>query len=226
MATSKAIGTALELRVARALQRGGYTAVQRNVILKDAHGNRSEIDVAYDGAWWRRMYVECKAYHGSGSSVGLEEVAKFKEVLSLNRIPISRGLFITTSSFVPRARTTGVRTLDGVELAAWERGLARRGLLRRVCAAGALVGLVGLAAAALAHAADSSALAQQGGSGVAAQARQGWAEGTGAAPPQGSAWLAAAAAPAKRSPGEALAHGAGLHGGAALARLRAWWAGR
>ena len=36
-------------------------------------------------------------------------------------IPLRRGLFITTSTYVPRARTIGVRTIDGSELVAWER---------------------------------------------------------------------------------------------------------
>jgi len=119
--------------VVRALKGGGKGPVSRNVMLVDSYGNRSEIDVMY-GPWWNRTYIECKAYHGSGNSVGLEEVAKFKEVLSLNGVPPSRGLFITTSSYVPRARTTGVKTLDGKEFVVWERSLLRWGALRRFVA--------------------------------------------------------------------------------------------
>jgi hypothetical protein len=234
--TSKEIGTALELRVARALHRGGYRGVQRNLVLTDRHGNRSEIDVAYQDALWRRRYIECKAYHGSGSSVGLEEVAKFKEVLSLNGIPLSRGLFITTTGYVPRALTTGVATLDGAGLEAWEARLAWRGLLRR--SAGALaVGGALLAAGAAAAVALQGAEASGSGSGVLAQARQGWAEGAGGArrggSGGGSAWDSLRASLSgslgsgrqhEAAPAEALARDAGYAAGAALARARAWWA--
>ena len=63
-------------------------------------------------------YIECKNYAGS---VPLKDVAKFKEVLALNNIPLKRGLFITTSTFVPRATTIGVTTIDGEALARWEK---------------------------------------------------------------------------------------------------------
>jgi hypothetical protein len=48
-------------------------------------------------------------------------VAKFKEVLNLNRISIRRGIFITTSTFVPRALTIGIKTIDGSQLRRLER---------------------------------------------------------------------------------------------------------
>ena len=41
--------------------------------------------------------------------------------MELNSIPISRGLFITTSTFVPRATTIGIRTVDGEELSRMEK---------------------------------------------------------------------------------------------------------
>jgi hypothetical protein len=207
--TSKAVGTALELRVARALARGGYS-VERNVILKDRFGNRSEIDVVYRGPLWLRTYVECKAYHGSGSSVGLEEVAKFKEVLSLNGISVSRGLFITTSTFVPRAKTTGVRTLDGEALAAWERSLARRGLLRKGALGLALLFPVLVGAAALGG----------GEPAVLDCAREGWEEGR---RQQRGAWLPLRGAQRAGAVG-ALAHALGFQTGAVVERLLQWWA--
>ena len=139
MSTSKDIGDALELRVAAALTRGGYRNVRRNVHLRDSFGNLSEVDVVF-GPPHRPSFVECKAYHGSGKSVGLEEVAKFKEVLSLHGVPLSRGLFVTTSTYVPRATTIGVRTVDGAQLAAWERGLRRRGVALAAARAAAAAG--------------------------------------------------------------------------------------
>jgi hypothetical protein len=53
------------------------------VILRDSHGNISEIDVI--AGTFFKTYVECKNYSGS---VPLEAVAKFKEVLSLNGITL------------------------------------------------------------------------------------------------------------------------------------------
>ena len=128
------------MRVVRALARGGRTHIERNVILVDRHGNRSEIDVMF-GPWWRRTFVECKAYEGSGTAVALEEVAKFKEVLSLHGMSPRRGLFITNSRFSPRALTTGVPTLDAAGLLDWERRLRLEGALQLGAAWGArLVG--------------------------------------------------------------------------------------
>lgn len=39
---------------------------------------------------------------------------------------LSRGLFITTSTFAPRCSTIGIRTVDGTQLIAWERRVRRR----------------------------------------------------------------------------------------------------
>jgi hypothetical protein len=133
-ASSKAKGDALELRVARIARLLGHADVRRNVVLVDSGGRRSEADVAFGGAWpprpalswppWplRRAptFVECKNYGRGGAPVGLEEVAKWKAVLELNKVPLRRGLFVTTSRFSPRAREIGVRCLDGDELDAWE----------------------------------------------------------------------------------------------------------
>lgn len=52
---------------------------------------------------------------------GRQDVAKFASVLELNGIPISRGLFITNSTYVPRATTLGIKTVDGKQLAQLER---------------------------------------------------------------------------------------------------------
>ncbi len=120
-------GLQLEQRVVRLFKQRGAWNVRRSVRVKDAHGNMSEIDVIA-GVGPFKTYVECKNY--SGHRVPLEDVAKFAAVLSLNGIPLSRGLFITTSTYVPRARTIGVRTVDGTELLALERSAWRVALLR------------------------------------------------------------------------------------------------
>jgi hypothetical protein len=227
--TSKQTGDALEARVARALLRGGLGPVSRNVFFKDRFGNRSEIDVVYGWPRWRRVFVECKAYHGSGASVGLEEVAKFKEVLALNGIAPSRGLFITTTAFVPRARTIGVRTLNGVEFEAWERALARRGAARRagalVCLGAALLGGGAVAAAALLAPGEAApALQPLRAAGAAAlvaaaRAQQGWREGLGEA--AGGGWLPPWLGGAPRGGG--WAHDAGKAAGSAARAAREWW---
>lgn len=62
--------------------------------------------------------MECKNYN---HPVPLEMVAKFKEVLRLNGISPSRGVFITTNTFTPRATTIGIKTLDGKQLRRLER---------------------------------------------------------------------------------------------------------
>ena len=63
-------------------------------------------------------YVECKNYSGA---VPLKDVAKFKTVLELNNIPLRNGIFITTSTYVPRATTIGIRTVDGDQLLEMEK---------------------------------------------------------------------------------------------------------
>ena len=61
------------------------------------------------------LYVECKQY-AAHNRIELDLVAKFKEVCSLNNIPLRNTLFVTTSTFVPRALTVGVPTVDGAQL--------------------------------------------------------------------------------------------------------------
>lgn len=104
-------GDQLEKRVEKILKRLGRWNIKRSVFIYDRFGNKSEIDLVY-GIFFKR-YVECKNY---SDSVPLEMVAKFKEVLKLNNIPIQRGFFITTSSFTPRATTIGIKTIDGKQL--------------------------------------------------------------------------------------------------------------
>lgn len=62
----------------------------------------AEIDVSYGFIF--RKYIECKNFTGP---VPLDYVAKFKEVLKLNRISPRNGIFITTSYYTPRATTIG-----------------------------------------------------------------------------------------------------------------------
>lgn len=120
-------GLALEQRVVRLFQRRGAFNVRRSVRVRDKFGNMSEIDVIA-GIGPFKTYIECKNY--SNSRVPLEDVAKFAAVLALNNIPQRQGLFITTSTYVPRARTIGVRTVDGDELIELERNASRVALMR------------------------------------------------------------------------------------------------
>ena len=147
----KAKGDALELRVAAIARLLGHAEVRRNVVLRDAHGNRSEADVIF-GRFFP-TYVECKNYH-AGATVGLEEVAKWRAVLELNGVPLQRGLFVTTARFSPRATTIGVRTLDGAQLDAWERSARLAARRRRI---GWLLLRLGLAGMALTTAAVAAA---------------------------------------------------------------------
>ena len=123
-------GIILEKRVAKIFEQEGKRNIQRNVILKDRHGNRSEIDVVFDtypswSPWKGRKYVECKNYVGS---VPLEDVAKFKAVLELNGIDDSKGIFVTTSKFSPRcaAHAGNIQCIDGDELKRWEKRVRRK----------------------------------------------------------------------------------------------------
>lgn len=134
--TTKDKGDRLERRVERVLSGLGHTPVRRNVIIKDGNGNRSEIDLV--AGRWFPLYVECKNY---SHPVPLEQVAKFKEVLALNHIPIRRGLFVTTATFTPRATTIGVETWDGAKLRRMERRAALYRLLRPVFRFGVLIPL-------------------------------------------------------------------------------------
>lgn len=122
-ATAKAKGDALEDRVVRLLRREGRFNIKKNVMIKDMHGNRSEIDIVY-GIGPYKTYVECKNYN---RPVPLMMVAKFKSVLELNGIPLSRGLFVTTSTYTPRATTIGIETLDGAELKRREARAKKKG---------------------------------------------------------------------------------------------------
>jgi hypothetical protein len=137
--TSKKKGDELEWRVVNLLRKTEYR-VQRNITLRDQHGNTSQIDVAY-GLFVRR-YVECKNY--PNRSVGLEEAAKFKSVLELNGIPTSRGLLVTTGKFSPRCSSIGLRCIDGEQLKAWERRAWRTRLARRLAAVALLLAAASL----------------------------------------------------------------------------------
>lgn len=77
----------LEERVVEIYRRLGYFMVKRSVMVKDHFGNLSEIDVRA-GVFVRR-YVECKNYSAT-HAVPFSDVAKFKSVLELNDIPITK----------------------------------------------------------------------------------------------------------------------------------------
>lgn len=109
-------GLSLEKRVVRLFRNQGKWNVKHDVKLHDRNGNLSQIDVTY-GLFFP-TYIECKSYENK--PVPLEDVAKFKEVLSLNGISLNRGLFITTSTYTPRATTIGIKTIDGNQLEALE----------------------------------------------------------------------------------------------------------
>lgn len=109
-------GKELENRVARMLKKRGHICIKQNQRVKDRNGNWSEFDIVY--GWPVKHYVECKNY---SQPVKLEMVAKFKEVLRLHRIPKSRGLFVTTSTYTPRATTIGINCIDGAGLERLER---------------------------------------------------------------------------------------------------------
>jgi hypothetical protein len=129
-------GRALEIRVRDMYVALGKWRVREDVKLKDSFGNNSQLDVGY-GLFFT-TYVECKNY--GSKSVGLEDVAKFKEVLQLNNVPLSRGVFITTSTFSPRATTIGIRCIDGEQLQRLEkRAYRRRWKVRLLKVLGALM---------------------------------------------------------------------------------------
>lgn len=89
------VGHKFEQRVADHFRRSGRFNVRQSVILTDRYGDKSEIDVMY-GLFWKR-YIECKTY--SSKLVPLSDVAKFKEVLQLNKIPIERFVPTLMSTF-------------------------------------------------------------------------------------------------------------------------------
>ena len=127
--TTRQHGDILEKRVVKILEREGRSAIQRNVFFKDKHGNRSEIDIVYGNFPWNKRYIECKHY---SRPVPLSDVAKFKEVLRLNDIPLRQGIFVTTATFTPRSEHVGVALVNGEELKAWEKRALRIGLYRTV----------------------------------------------------------------------------------------------
>ncbi|KAK8831428.1 hypothetical protein WA577_000515, partial [Blastocystis sp. JDR] len=98
------------------LKKRGHINIKLNQRVKDKNGNLSEFDIVY--GWPVRHYVECKNY---SHPVKLEMVAKFKEVLRLHHIPKSRGLFVTTSTYTPRATTIGITCIDGAGLERLEK---------------------------------------------------------------------------------------------------------
>ncbi|RYE83315.1 MAG: hypothetical protein EOO65_04160 [Methanosarcinales archaeon] len=131
-ATTRDKGQHLEGLVVRLLRAEGRSHVKQNVFLKDKHGNRSEIDVTCGWGPFKRYY-ECKNYAAS-MPVPLEDVAKFKQVLQLNGIPLRKGVFVTLGRYSPRATTVGIRTMDGDELRRWAarvKGAQRRRRLWR-----------------------------------------------------------------------------------------------
>lgn len=121
-------GLALEKRVELLYKRLGKWNVKRDVKLIDGYGNLSQIDVTY-GRFFR-VYIECKNY--GDKPVPLSDVAKFKEVLILNNISPSRGIFITTSTYVPRALTIGIKTIDGTQLKRLERFARVYSIIRKL----------------------------------------------------------------------------------------------
>jgi hypothetical protein len=138
--TSKERGDLLEKRVERMFKRMLKFNVKRHTIVRDLNGNISEIDVTYGIIF--KKYIECKNFTGP---VPLEYVAKFKEVLKLNRISPRSGLFITTSYYTPRATTIGIKTIDGTQLDKLERRAVYYGILKGIGLGAVLIALGGAA---------------------------------------------------------------------------------
>jgi hypothetical protein len=128
-------GKSLEEKVSSLLRKEGFRSVELNNRIKDEHGNWSEIDVigknrSFKKRWlsvsphlrWGQdvVYVECKQYN-QDMRVSLGDVAKFKEVLTLNKLNIQDGLFVTTTTYVPRASNIGIKTVDRNQLQRWIR---------------------------------------------------------------------------------------------------------
>eukprot|EP01102_Stenamoeba_stenopodia_P020269 TRINITY_DN7836_c0_g1_i1.p1 TRINITY_DN7836_c0_g1~~TRINITY_DN7836_c0_g1_i1.p1 ORF type:complete len:189 (+),score=36.01 TRINITY_DN7836_c0_g1_i1:33-599(+) len=126
--TTKEAGDALEMRVESLYRRLGKWNVKRNITLRDPYGNLSQIDVVY-GVIFKR-YIECKNY-SKDHIVPLADVAKFKEVLLLNGISPRKGIFITTSTYVPRAEHIGIKLVNGQQLRSLERWAAIRVMTKR-----------------------------------------------------------------------------------------------
>lgn len=75
-AAAKLRGEQFEKEVEALLRSLGYWRVRRNVILKDVHGNTSQIDLVC--GLWKRIYVECKCYQDPVPLVS-DIVLKFKK---------------------------------------------------------------------------------------------------------------------------------------------------
>ena len=56
----------------------------------------------------RKKYIECKNYE---HKVPLEEVAKFKEVVSQNHIPKRKCLFVYKNELTERCKHIGIKTV-------------------------------------------------------------------------------------------------------------------
>jgi hypothetical protein len=89
---SKKAGEELEDRVAKMYSRLQKWGVKKNIIMKDRFGNISEIDVRY--GIFRKFYIECKNY--GSKPVPLSDVAKFRAVLELNGIPLTRYVLLVS----------------------------------------------------------------------------------------------------------------------------------
>jgi hypothetical protein len=118
--------------------------------------NISQIDLAF--GFWRRTYVECKCYSGPVplkvsfpilicalfvlTTKMEKDVAKFSSVLELNGISLSRGLFVTNSTYVPRATTIGIKCIDGTRLAQLKKQARFRGVFFPLALLSSVVGMV------------------------------------------------------------------------------------
>eukprot|EP01132_Coremiostelium_polycephalum_P003553 gene3553-4427_t len=71
--------------------------------------------------------------------VPLKDVAKFKEVLIMNGINPRNGLFFTAENYVPRARTIGIKTIDGDKLKRMEKYAYLVGMLKSIGVLGSVL---------------------------------------------------------------------------------------
>ncbi|KAK5580693.1 hypothetical protein RB653_000717 [Dictyostelium firmibasis] len=145
--SNKKKGMKFEERIEKMFEGRLCFNIKRNVILKDKNGNTSEIDIVY-GIFFKK-YIECKCY--DHSPVPLKDVAKFKEVLSLNNINIANGMFITSNYYVPRATTIGIQTIDGIELKKMEMRTPFIGILKFFLYSAGFIGFCGLSVFVLNH---------------------------------------------------------------------------
>jgi hypothetical protein len=108
-------GKEFELRVKRIYQNLGKFNVKHDVKLYDKNGNESQIDVVY-GLFFK-TYIECKNY---SKTIKVDPVSKFMSVLQINRIPLHRGIFITSSDYVDRIKDNSqvfkIKIINGEEL--------------------------------------------------------------------------------------------------------------